>query len=70
MVLTNRKLGDKVKADFLQITLKFAAYQSENALPKGPDHTETLKTMTSAVEKMAVAIGTKPSSLEQLTFPN
>ena len=70
LVLTNRKLGDKVKADFLQITLKFAAYQSENALPKGPDHTETLKTMTSAVEKMAVAIGTKPSNLERLTVPN
>ena len=63
LVLTNRKLGDKVKADFLQITLKFAAYQSENALLKGPDHTETLKTMTSA-------IGTKPSSLERLTVPN
>lgn len=70
LVLTNRKLGDKVKADFLQITLKFAAYQSEKALPKGPDHTETLKTMTSAVDKMAVAIGTKPSSLERLTVPN
>ena len=70
LVLTNRKLGDKVKADFLQITLKYAAYQSENALPKGPDHTETLKTMTSAIEKMAVAIGSKPSSLERLTVPN
>ena len=69
-MLTNRKLGDKVKADFLQIALKYAAYQSENALPKGPDHTETLKTMTSAVEKMAVAIGSKPSSLERLTVPN
>ena len=32
-------------------------------------NTETLKTMTSAVKKMAVAIG-KPSSLERLTVPN
>ena len=70
MVLTNRKLGDKVKADFLQIALKYAAYQSENALLKVPDHTETLKTMTSAVEKMAVATGSKPSSLEQLKVLN
>ena len=70
LVLTNRKLGDKVKADFLQITLKYAAFQSENSLPKVPDHTETLQTMTSAVEKMAVAIGSKPSSLERLTVPN
>lgn len=70
LVLMNRKLGDNIKADFLQISLKFAAYQGENASPKGPDHTEALKTMTSAVEKMAIAIGTKPSSLEQLIVPN
>ena len=63
MVLMNRKLGDKVKADFLQIALKYAAYQSENSRPKVPDHTETLKTMTSAVEKMAVAIGSKLAAL-------
>ena len=31
LVLINRKLGDKAKADFLQITLKYAAYQSESA---------------------------------------
>ena len=66
----NRKLGDNIKADFLQISLKFVAYQGENASPKDHDHTEALKTMTSAVEKMAIAIGTKPSSLEQLTVPN
>ena len=70
LVLTNRKLGDKVKADFLQIALKYAAFQSENSLPKVPDHTETLQTMTSAVEKMAIAIGSKPSGLERLTVPN
>ena len=27
LLLTTKKLGDKVKADFLQIVLKFAAYQ-------------------------------------------
>ncbi|PFX21287.1 G-protein-signaling modulator 2 [Stylophora pistillata] len=69
LVLMNRKLGDKVKADFLQIALKYAAYQSENSHPNVPDHTETLKTMSSAVEKMAVAMGSKPSSLERLTVP-
>jgi len=70
LALMNRELRDNIKADFLQISLKFAAYQGKNASPKGPDHTEALKTMTSAVEKMAIAIGTKPSSLERLTVPN
>ena len=71
MVLMNRKFGDKVKADFLQIALKYAVYQSENSLPKVPDHTENLKMMTFAVEKMALAIESKPpSSLERLTVPN
>ena len=70
LVLTKRKLGSKVNAAFLQIALKYGAYQSENALPKGPDHTETLKIMTSAVEKMAIVIGSKPSSLECLTVLN
>ena len=69
LVLMNRKLGDKVKADFLQIALKYAAYQSENNHPSVPDHTEILKTMSSAVEKMAAAMGSKPSSLERLTVP-
>lgn len=67
--LMNWELRDNIKADFLQISLKFAAYQGKNASPKGPDHTEALKTMTS-VEKMAIAIGTKPCSLERLTVPN
>ena len=70
LVLTNQKVGEKVKADFLQIALKHAAYQSENSLPKVSAHTETLKTMTSAVEKMATVLGSKPSSLERLTVPN
>ena len=65
LVLTNRKLGDKVKADFLQITLKYAAYHTKNVLPKGPDHTETLKTMTSVIEKMPVAIGSKPTIFDK-----
>ena len=60
-MLTNRKVRDKVKGDFLQIALKYAAYQRKNALLKVPDHTETLKTMTSTVKKMAVAIGSKPT---------
>ena len=33
LVLTNQKLGDKIKADILQIALKYAAYQSENSPP-------------------------------------
>ncbi|PFX12669.1 hypothetical protein AWC38_SpisGene23332 [Stylophora pistillata] len=69
LVLMNRKLGDKVKADFLPIASKYAAYQSENSHPNFPDHTETSKTMSSAVEKMAIAMGSKPSSLERLTVP-
>ena len=37
LVLTNQKLEDKVKADFLHITLKYAAYQNKSALPKDRD---------------------------------
>ena len=43
LVLMNRKVGDNVKADFLQITLKFAAYQGQNASPKGPDKHRNLE---------------------------
>ncbi|PFX13182.1 hypothetical protein AWC38_SpisGene22761 [Stylophora pistillata] len=65
----NRKLWDKVEADILHIASKYAAYQSENSHPNVPDHKETLKMMSSAVEKMAIAMGSKPSSLERLTVP-
>ena len=66
--LENSNLREK--ADFLQIALKYAAPQSENSHPKVPDHTETLKTMNYAIDKMALAIGLKPRGLERLTVPN
>ena len=69
VMLANRKIGDKVKADYLKISLKYAAYQAEHSPPKPPDHTETLNAMSFAVQKMAETMGSKPSSLERLSVP-
>ncbi|XP_068738909.1 uncharacterized protein [Montipora capricornis] len=78
-LLTTKKLGDKVKADFLQIALKFAAYQKEQDSTKtSSKDSETLKTltasmssMTSAVTKMADTLRSKPntSGLQRLPVP-
>ena len=77
--MTVKKLGDKVKADFLQIALKFAAYQKdENSAEISSTNSETLEaltssmsTMTSAVTKMADTLGSKPNlnSLQRLPVP-
>ena len=74
--LTAKKLGDKVKADFLQIALKFAAYQKDqNSAEISSTNFETLKaltssmsTMTSPVTKMADTLGSKPN-LSSLQCP-
>ena len=78
-LLLTKKLGDQVKADFLQIALKFAAYQKEpnNSEPssKSAETVETLassiSSMTSAVTKMAESLATKPnlSGLQRLPVP-
>ena len=78
-LLLTKKLGDQVKADFLQIALKFAAYQKEpnNSEPssKSAETMETLassiSSMTSAVTKMAESLATKPnlSGLQRLPVP-
>ena len=78
-LLTTKKLGDKVKADFLQIALKFAAYQKEqDSTETSSKDSETLKTltasmssMTSAVTKMAETLRSKPntSGLQRLPVP-
>ena len=77
--LTTRKLGDKAKVDFLQIALKFAAYQNEqNSSEASRNDSETLEaltssmsSMTSAVAKMADTLGSKPnlSGLQRLPVP-
>ena len=78
LVLATKKAGDKTKADFLQITLKFAAYQKEQNSSKNSNNATTLEaltlsmsSMTSAVQKMADNIGSKPSnsSLQRLPVP-
>ena len=60
LVLTTKKTGDKTKADFLQIALKFAAYQKEQNSSEKSKNARTLEvltlsmlSMTSAVQKMA-----------------
>ena len=59
-MLTTKKTGDKTKADFLQIALKFAAYQKEQNSSEKSKNARTLEvltlsmlSMTSAVQKMA-----------------
>ena len=77
--LTIRKIGDKVKADFLQIALKFAAYQKEQNSSETSSEdsailealTSSMSSMTSAVAKMADTLGSKPtlSGLQRLPVP-
>ena len=76
--MTAKKLGDKVKADFLQIALKFAAYQKDENSAEISTNFETLEaltssmsTMTSAVTKMADTLGSKPNlnGLQRLPVP-
>ena len=78
LLLTTKKLGDKVKADFLQIALKFAAYQKEQNSSETSKSSVTLEALTSsmssmstAVAKMADTLGSKPNSsgLQQLPVP-
>ena len=79
LLLTTRKIGDKVKADFLQIALKFAAYQKEQNSSETSSKdsatlealTSSMSTMTSAVAKMADTLGSKPnlSGLQRLPVP-
>ena len=77
--LTIRKIGDKVKADFLQIALKFTAYQKEQNSSETSSKdsailealTSPMSSMTSAVAKMADTLGSKPtlSGLQRLPVP-
>ena len=78
LLLTTKKLGDKVKADFLQIALKFAAYQKEQNSSETSKSSVTLEALTSsmssmstAVAKMADTLGSKPNSsgLQRLPVP-
>lgn len=78
LVLATKKPGDKTKPDFLQITLKFAAYQKEQNSSENSNNATTLEaltllmsSMTSAVQKMVDNIGSKlsNSSLQRLPVP-
>ena len=46
LVLPTKKTGDKTKAHFLQITLKFAAYQKEQNSSKISKNATTLEALT------------------------
>ena len=75
LLLITKKLGDKVKADFLQIALKFASYQKEQNSSETSKSSVTLEALTSsmstAVAKMADTLGSKPnlSGLQRLPVP-
>ena len=49
LLLTTKKLGDKVKADFLQIVLKFAAYQKEQNFSETSKSSVTLEAIINVV---------------------
>ena len=56
-LLTTKKLGDKVKVDFLQIALKFAAYQKDqDSTETSSKDSETLKTLTASMSSMTSAV--------------
>ena len=78
LLLTTKKLGDKVKADFLQIALKFAAYQKEQNSSETSESSVTLKALTSSMSSMSTVVanmadilGSKPNSsgLQRLPVP-
>ncbi|KAK3738425.1 hypothetical protein QZH41_005627 [Actinostola sp. cb2023] len=71
--LTTQKIGKQVKADYLQIAQKYAAYQKECSLvPEPTVKSDALEAMTSAVTKMADVLESKPntSGLERLSVPS
>ena len=49
LVLVTKKTGDKTKADFLQITLKFAAYRKEQSSSENSKNGTTLEARSSAI---------------------
>ena len=56
-LLLTKKLGDQVKADFLQIALKFAAYQKEqNDYELISKNAKTVETLASSMSSMTSAV--------------
>ena len=56
-LLLTKKLGDQVKADFLQIALKFAAYQKEqNDSELFSKNAKTVETLASSMSSMTSAV--------------
>ena len=52
LVLATKKTGDKTKADFLQITLKFAAYQKEQNSSENSKVFQTFSRLFQFTEKV------------------
>ena len=56
-LLLTKKLGDQVKADFLQIALKFAAYQKkQNDYELISKNAKTVETLASSMSSMTSAV--------------
>lgn len=72
IALENKKAGEQVKSDYLQVIRKFAAYQKKCNAEQESIHEEALEAMSSAVKKMADSL-TKPRNtshgIEKLTVP-
>ena len=56
LVLATKKTGHKTKADFLQITSKFAAYQKEQNSSGNSNNATTLEALTLSISSMTSAV--------------
>lgn len=69
----NKSTGEKVKADYLKITRKYAAYKKKYNAVQETAQEDVLEAMSSAVKKMAESL-TKPKQtshgIEKLTVPS
>ena len=68
----NRKVGESLKDQYLNIAKQFTTYQKKFSPPVPSSNTtpESLETMTVAVTEMAEVLeGTKSSGLERLSVP-
>ena len=68
---SNLKIGDNVKADFLEIAQKHAAYQKGHISQKTVEETGGLEAMATAKKNLAESMQSKPniSCLKRLSVP-
>ena len=63
LLLTTRKFGDKMKADFFKITLKLSVHQKEKKSSETSKGSVTLEALTSSMPTMSTAVPKMPDTL-------